>query len=113
VVGRCLSYGEGITYWPLAEILKALAGVSDADPAAVALERIGALVEAAPELPVEARSLTTAALAFTVGLDSGDEEFSRLQPSAVQAELHRAWRLLLSSLAERGPLVLVVDDIHW
>jgi tetratricopeptide (TPR) repeat protein len=36
-----------------------------------------------------------------------------LQPSAVRVELERAWRVLLSALAARGPLVVVVDDIHW
>src|SRR4030095_6553 len=30
--GRCLPYGEGVTYWPLAEVLKGLAGVLDSDP---------------------------------------------------------------------------------
>jgi len=114
VVGRCLSYGEGIAYWPLSEILKALAGVSDDDPAAVAVERIGVLVaDALPELPVAARSLSVAALAFTLGLDTGSEEFARLQPSALRVEFDRAWRLLLSALAARRPLVVVVDDIHW
>ena len=38
--GRCLPYGEGVTFWPLAEILKAHAGVLDTDPSDIALERI-------------------------------------------------------------------------
>jgi predicted ATPase len=40
VRGRCLPYGEGITYWPLAEILKGYAGVLDSDAPEVALEKI-------------------------------------------------------------------------
>ena len=39
LIGRCLSYGEGITYWPLSEILKSVSGVADDDPAGVAVER--------------------------------------------------------------------------
>jgi class 3 adenylate cyclase len=114
VIGRCLSYGEGIAYWPLAEILKSLAGVSNDDPSGVAVERIGALVDdVLTDTPEQTRELTTAALAFTLGLDAGNEEFARLQPSAVRAELDRAWRVLLSTLATRSPLVVVVDDIHW
>src|SRR5581483_7796326 len=114
VIGRCLSYGEGIAYWPLAEILKSLAGLAHDDPVDVAIERIGALVDdALADRPADARELTTAALAFTLGLDTGNDAFARLQPSAVRVELHRAWRILLSTLATRGPLVVVVDDIHW
>jgi len=113
-VGRCLSYGEGIAYWPLAEILHSLAGIADDDPAATALSQITALVdEALPGASPEQRGMTTAALAFTIGLDSGDQEFSRLQPSAIRVELQRAWRTILSALAARRPLVLVVEDIHW
>src|SRR4029453_4806137 len=43
--GRCLPYGEGITYWPLAEILKAETGVLDSDPPDVARSKIGRLGE--------------------------------------------------------------------
>jgi class 3 adenylate cyclase/tetratricopeptide (TPR) repeat protein len=103
VVGRCLSYGDGITYWPLAGILKSLAGISDDDAADTAIARIEELMDDAP----------TAALAFTLGLDAHDDAFARLQPSAIRAELARAWRTLLSTLADRQPLVVVVDDIHW
>jgi len=112
VTGSCLSYGEGITYWPLAEILKQVAGVADDDPAEVVVERIRAVVT--DTLGASAsHGLIAAALAFTLGLDSGDPEFARLQPSAVRVELHRAWRALLSALANERPLVAVVDDIHW
>src|SRR5262249_13357910 len=32
LTGRCLPYGEGVTYWPLAEMVKASAGITDDDP---------------------------------------------------------------------------------
>ena len=109
LVGRCLSYGEGVTYWPFAEILKSLAGLSDDDSVDDAVKKIEALAaELVPDLPRGA-----AALAFTVCLDTGDDTFARLQPSALRIELHRTWRTLLSVLASREPLVVVIDDIHW
>jgi class 3 adenylate cyclase/tetratricopeptide (TPR) repeat protein len=86
VVGRCLSYGEGITYWPLQEIASqvgdlraALAGAGDAELAAIRIE---------------------AALGATGTPVSPDEI---------------AWgvRRLFEALAARGPLVVVFDDIHW
>src|SRR5207302_8996285 len=64
--GRCLPYGEGVTYWPLAEIVKAETGVLDSDPPETALEKMARLAEvvlaAAPD-PQRA----AAALAFTFG----------------------------------------------
>jgi class 3 adenylate cyclase/tetratricopeptide (TPR) repeat protein len=114
VVGRCLSYGDGITYLPVGEILKGLAGISDSESAADALARVETLVaETIGSLSAEERELATAALAFTLGLDTGTDRLAQLTPSALRVELHRAWRTLLSALAEREPLVVVVDDIHW
>ena len=110
LVGRCLSYGDGIAYWPLAEILKRVADISDDTRAGEALASLDSLVD---DVAGDASPLARGALAFTLGLDDPDGEFSRLQPSAVRAELHRVWRTLLSALAERTPLVVVVDDIHW
>ena len=114
VIGRCLSYGEGIAYWPLAEILKTISAVAHDDPADVAVERVGTLVdEVLTDAPADARALTAAALLFTLGLETSSAAFARLQPSAVRVELDRAWRVLLSALAAQGPVVVVVDDIHW
>jgi class 3 adenylate cyclase len=63
VVGRCLSYGEGIAYWPLAEILKSLSGIAHDDPAEVAMDRIKAVVDdALADLPEQPRRHTAAAL---------------------------------------------------
>src|SRR5207245_6082732 len=38
--GRCLPYGEGVTYWPLGEILKRHAGVLDSDPPRLAIQKV-------------------------------------------------------------------------
>ncbi len=114
LVGPCLSYGDGIAYWPLAEILKNLARVSDDDPAGIVLRRIDELVESLlGGTAAHAKAATAAALAFTLGLDGGSTEFARLQPTSIRAELHKAWRAVLSAAAEQGPLVVAVEDIHW
>src|SRR5204862_5719889 len=70
--GRCLPYGEGVTYWPLAEILKGYAGVLDSDPLETALDRIHGgvddLLTGVPGVSDAEPGRTAAALAFTVGL---------------------------------------------
>ena len=43
--GRCLPYGEGVTYWPLAEMVKPSAGITDDDPIGEAFEKLRACCE--------------------------------------------------------------------
>ena len=110
--GRCLPYGEGVTYWPLAEILKAETGVLDSDPPDVALSKITRLAEdilAATPDPTRA----AAALAFTFGLEDAHFGFAELPPRQVRLETHEAWRAFFTGLAAKGPAIAVVEDIHW
>ncbi|MEX2458687.1 MAG: AAA family ATPase, partial [Actinomycetota bacterium] len=114
VRGRCLPYGDGVTYWPLAEILKQQAEILDTDSAAEALEKVRAyatraLAEGLSPDPGRA----AAALAYTVGLEDPAQDFSALAPRQVHHETHAAWRSLFSGLAQQSPLVVVIEDIHW
>jgi class 3 adenylate cyclase/tetratricopeptide (TPR) repeat protein len=110
--GRCLPYGEAVTYWPLAEILKAYTGVLDSDPHETALARIGELAEdvldAAPD-PARA----AAVLAFTFGLEDPRFGFADLPPRQVRLETHEAWRAFFTGLVASRPAIAVVEDIHW
>jgi class 3 adenylate cyclase/tetratricopeptide (TPR) repeat protein len=92
VVGRCLAYGEGITYLPLAEIVRGVA-VSDPEPA---LTRI--------LTNVERGSLAARLIAGAIG--ASDE---RGPPE----ETAWAFRRFFETLAAPRPLVVVMDDIHW
>jgi class 3 adenylate cyclase/tetratricopeptide (TPR) repeat protein len=92
VGGRCLPYGEGVTYWPVAEIVRRAAG--GADEAAIAALAGGGAEGAA----------IAARIARAVGFSPG---------SVAVEETHWAVRHLLEIQAARGPLVVVVDDIHW
>jgi len=114
LVGRCLPYGQGVTLWPLGEMLKAEAVVLDTDPADAAFAKIAQLVEASvdPKLGVDPPR-TAAALASTLGLRSPDDPLGALDPRDRYRELVAAWRALLASLALRGPVVVVVEDLHW
>jgi class 3 adenylate cyclase/tetratricopeptide (TPR) repeat protein len=98
VRGRCLPYGEGITYWAVAEIVRQAAGIKDGDAAGTERERIDAFVAGLPEAAAIARGL-----AGLIGLEA----------SAGQEELVWAFRRALERLADEGPLVVLVDDVHW
>jgi class 3 adenylate cyclase/tetratricopeptide (TPR) repeat protein len=86
-VGRCLAYGEGITYWPLAEIVRGTAGADR--------EAIGAV--AGDELAAD-----RVAAAIGVGGVAGTKE-----------ETQWGARRYLEALAADRPLVVVLDDLHW
>jgi predicted ATPase/class 3 adenylate cyclase len=96
--GRCLPYGEGITYWPLAEMVKIVAGISDSDPIEEAFEKLRACCE-------------DEAVADLLGLASGVLEV--LEGEHSQQEIAWAAREFMERLAEPQPVVLVFEDIHW
>ena len=101
VRGRCLPYGDGITFWPLAEVVRAAASIASDDSPAVAIEKIRALL-ADPERTDE-RDTVTERVASMLGLS--DAQFSVV-------ELMWGMRRLLETLAAERPLVMIVDDIH-
>jgi DNA-binding SARP family transcriptional activator len=92
VTGRCLSYGEGITFWPLREIVLQLAG-------GLSRPHIGRLVASEPESEFIAMRLE---LAFG----------SRSMDASIQ-ELFLAARLLLQAAARSAPLLVILEDLHW
>ena len=113
ISGRCLPYGEGVTYWPLGEILKSQAGILDTDPPDLALEKVHKVGEQliTDEVSTDPRR-ATAALAYTIGLDDPDVPLSTSDPREVRDDLHAAWRSFFSALARPRPVIAVVEDIY-
>jgi class 3 adenylate cyclase/tetratricopeptide (TPR) repeat protein len=111
--GRCLPYGEGVTMWPLAEILGSEAGLLHNDPPETAFEKIRKLVREAipPDLAADPERTATA-LASTLGLES-DSTQAILEPRQALRDLLVAWRALLGAMSRDRALVVVVEDIHW
>jgi class 3 adenylate cyclase/tetratricopeptide (TPR) repeat protein len=92
-LGRCLSYGRGVTYSALADVLRQELGLRQEDPAEGVLERL-----AGREI-----------LGLTLGLDvAGD-----LDPRAALVQLQDQWVHLVSQLGTGGSAVLVIEDLHW
>src|SRR3954453_4141450 len=105
--GRCLPYGEGITFWALAEMVKAQAGVLETDPADAAESKLRAAVDALVPEPEEAGwVLGHMRPLLGLGAASGGAEGNR-------SDAFAAWLRFLEGLAEQRPTVLVFDDIHW
>ena len=108
--GRCLPYGEGITYYPLQLILRQDAGTSLADPRVVALDKLGSAVRGA--VPAEEADVVQARVAVLAGLADADA-LSDVAREDLGPELRWGLRRYLERRAADGPLVLVFEDLHW
>ena len=97
--GRCLPYGEGVTFWALAEMVKAHLGILEDDGEEETQRKLGAAVED-PWIESHLRPLVGLSGGAAGGGDRREEAFT-------------AWRRFFEGIAEQGPLVLVFEDIHW
>ena len=111
--GRCLPYGDGVTYWPLAEILKGLAGVFDSDLAATVMAKLRAMGDSLPAGDGADVDRMVDGLAATMGIIEPGSALGDMSPRQLRTEIHAAWRGLLTQLASGGPVLVVVEDIHW
>jgi DNA-binding SARP family transcriptional activator len=107
--GRCLAYGEGITYWALRELLWEAAGIRIDDSAEVAGDRLRALAGRVGEHA----AATAHALAIVAGIPLPGNPLDQTAPDVVRRESELAWPRLASALAAERPLVLVIEDLHW
>jgi tetratricopeptide (TPR) repeat protein len=104
--GRSLPYGEGVSYWALAEIVKAQAGILETDSAPEAEEKLSQAV--ATLVDEEERAWVEHHLRPLTGLGA-DLELGGDR----KAEAFAAWRRLLEAMAVRSPFVLVFEDLQW
>jgi class 3 adenylate cyclase/tetratricopeptide (TPR) repeat protein len=105
--GRALPYGEGVTYWALAEMVKAHAGVLETDSLADVGQKLTQAVSVVLGDSPEAEWVELH-LRLLVGLTtSSDMSGDR------RAESFAAWRRFFEALAEQNPLVLIFDDLQW
>jgi class 3 adenylate cyclase/tetratricopeptide (TPR) repeat protein len=105
--GRCLPYGDGVTFWALAEIVKGHAGILATDSAGIVEEKLRLAVEDVVPDANDARWIE-AQLAPLAGLTPAHE----LRGDR-RTEAFAAWRRFFEAIAARWPLVLVFEDLHW
>jgi DNA-binding SARP family transcriptional activator/tetratricopeptide (TPR) repeat protein len=104
--GRCLPYGDGVSFWALGEVVKAQAGILESDSPAQAEEKLQlAVAEAVPE--AQEVPWVEQHLRPLLGV-SGE-----LGPRERSEDAFPAWRRFLAGLADLRPLILVLEDLHW
>jgi class 3 adenylate cyclase/tetratricopeptide (TPR) repeat protein len=98
LAGRTLPYGEGVTYWPVASMIKESAGITDDDPANDAFEKLRVSCES------EAVADLLAVALGVLGAAEGERTPDQLNWAALR------WA---EQLSDAQPLVLVFEDVHW
>jgi class 3 adenylate cyclase/tetratricopeptide (TPR) repeat protein len=102
--GRCLSYGEGVTYWALADMVRMRCRISEEELEESGAEKVRAtLVEHI--LDADERAFVEPRLLQLLGW--GDAEGGERQ------QLFAAWRLFFERMSESNPVVLVFEDLQW
>jgi class 3 adenylate cyclase/tetratricopeptide (TPR) repeat protein len=96
--GRCVPYGEGITYRPIAEVIRQAAGLSQEDDPETARARLVAMLVGEEHAEVIAQRLA-----------------DLLGPAAAGSSEEVPWavRRFLETLSRRRPVIVVLDDLHW
>src|SRR5919204_2017789 len=110
--GGCLPYGEGITYWPVMEIIKDAAGILQSDDTTAIAARLGGLLEGFGIEDVEELRTMAAAVSNLLGVATtprGTYQAAQI----TQAELHWGIRRVLQLLARDRPIALMFEDLHW
>ncbi|MBA3551975.1 MAG: AAA family ATPase [Actinobacteria bacterium] len=112
--GRCLPYGEGITFWALGEIVKEQASILESDSAEDRSRKLSEVLEGLIQDPTD-RSWLRERLAPLAGGEAAlrGASGSAPGPPVERDEAFTAWRRFLEALANAHPLVTVFEDIHW
>jgi class 3 adenylate cyclase/predicted ATPase len=102
--GRCLAYGDGVTYWALADMVRMRARIAEDEEPASALAKLQATLSETI-LDADERTFVEPRIAQLLGLADA--------ASGDRADLFAAWRLFFERLADTYPTVLVFEDLQW
>ncbi len=112
LVGRCLDYGEGITYWPVTEMVKGAAGIRHDDSLQETSRKLGVLLEALGSEDLdELRTMAVAMANLVAAPTTPRGTYSATE--ITRGELHWGIRRVFQLLAKRRPVTLVFEDLHW
>jgi class 3 adenylate cyclase/tetratricopeptide (TPR) repeat protein len=102
--GRCLSYGEGVTYWALADMVRMRCRIAEDEQPASALEKLRAVLSE-HVLDDEERRFVEPRVAHLLGVEEG--------PRYERDDLFAAWRVFFERLAAVNPVAMVFEDMQW
>jgi class 3 adenylate cyclase/tetratricopeptide (TPR) repeat protein len=110
--GKCLSYGEGIAYWPVVEIFKSAARILQSDDLEASAQKLDGFLETLPTHDLDELRTIASALSNLIGIPTTPRG-TYVTSEISQAELHWGIRRALQLLAGEKPTAVVVEDLHW
>jgi class 3 adenylate cyclase/tetratricopeptide (TPR) repeat protein len=102
--GRCLSYGEGVAYWALAEMIRGRANIMEGEAPSSAVAKLHAAVERYVRDPAERRWVEPR-LSHLLSLEE--------RAARDKEDLFAAWRLFFERMAEDRPVIMCFEDCQW
>ena len=115
--GRCLAAGDGVTYWALGDILRDACGIALGESGQVAQQKLRTRLRQLLSIPDQDGGSevddTVFALAATAAIPMPDNPLDDAPPRAVADALARAWPRFATAAASSGPLIMVIEDLHW
>jgi class 3 adenylate cyclase/tetratricopeptide (TPR) repeat protein len=109
VEGTCFTYGEHTSFLPFIRIVRELCAIGEADPEPVAKEAIDAHLD---DLGLR-REAMAPYLQHLLSFEVDDEVFPYLTPELIRRRTVEALCALLLAEADRAPLAVVIEDVHW
>jgi predicted ATPase/class 3 adenylate cyclase len=102
--GRCLAYGEGVTYWALADMVRMRCRIAEDEQPESARQKLTATLHE-HLLDAEERTFVEPRLANLIGLEE--------RSGSDRQDLFAAWRLFFERLADSNPTVMAFEDMQW
>ena len=109
MTARCVSYGAGVPYFPILDLLREVHGIRLDDAPHVAAARL----VADPDTASVPDAAATMSRALGLPTPPGTTDLGDIDPEIFRRDLHRALIAWLAARSRRQPTVLVVEDVHW
>jgi transcriptional regulator with AAA-type ATPase domain/tetratricopeptide (TPR) repeat protein len=109
LLGHCLSYGSSSPYHPLLEILRAAFRLAEMDTPVIMAEKVRRALDDAGVDPAQAAPC----LHQLLGIKHASDELMALSPEIIKSRTFEALHTLFLRSSQGGPLVIVVEDLHW
>jgi adenylate cyclase len=114
VRARCLSYGQQIALWLIADLIRSLFGIAETDTLAETQSKLGSVLPALLDgSDTEARAEALDVLGEVLGLPPGDSLVAQADAEIRRQALIRSLRLVLGAVSARAAAIVVLEDMHW
>lgn len=107
--GSCLSYGSGIPYLPILDMVRRASKISEHDDVATITQKLRESLDAVGSDP----SLALPYFLRLLDIEAGTEALAELEPQAIKSQTFQAMRQMIHNASQRALVVMEIEDLHW